>query len=197
MSELGTKILNGLEIGASGFDNVDAITLMHDLVLSKDQMRTVRQYLIKKRIFFPSTTMLLELKPVVDPILNNKGVTVNKVELVTTASVFDVVAEKEDIDKSSEFVMHYKSGGDGAGSQTVWKRCSTKNAAADMFQYSLSPLKLTMVKDDINRVIWKNSANWMQPIMLIRDKEGADLLNHVLSMRNNLASEQNTQWIML
>ena len=75
-------------------------------------MRTVRQYLIKKGIFLPSTTVLLvarqKLRPAVDPILNNKGVTVNYVELVkaTTASVFDVVAEKEDIDESSDFFMH-------------------------------------------------------------------------------------------
>ena len=111
--------------------------------------------------------------------------------------MFDVVAEKEDIDESSDFVMHYKSGGDGAGSQTVWKSCSTKNAAANMFQYSLSPLKLTTVKDDINRVIWKNpapnSANWVRPIMLIRGKEGAeDLLNQVVPYTDESRSFLNS-----
>ena len=205
ISEAGTKILNELEVGVTKFDDIDAITLMHDLVLSKEQMRTMRKYLIKKGVFFPSTTVLLEsrkkLKPVVSPILTNKGVTVDYVELVklTTASVLDVVTEKEGINESTAtFVMEYKSGGDGAGSQTVWKSRSSKGAAANMFQYSLSPLKLSMVKDDITRVLWKNpapnSANWVRPIMLIREKEDAeDLLNHVVPYTDQSRSFFNSE----
>ena len=62
MSEIGTKFLNGQEVGVSDFDVVDSITLMHDLVLSKEQVRIVRKYLMKKGIYFPSTTTLLEAR---------------------------------------------------------------------------------------------------------------------------------------
>ena len=149
MSEIGTKILNAQEVGASDFDLVDSITLMHDLVLSKEQVRTVRKYLTKKGIYFPSTTVLLEarnkLRPVISPILENKGVSVVYTELVSsTTSVLDAVndAQETSLDPTHEYKMYYKSGGDGAGSQTAWRSKSMKKAAENMFQCSLSPLKL-------------------------------------------------------
>ena len=208
IAEIGTKIVNRQEVGTSDFDLVDSITLMHDLVLSKEQVRTVRKYLMKKGIYFPSTTVLLEarnkLRPVISPVLGNKGVSVDYIELVssTTSSILDAVKETEEtsLDTTCEYTMYYKSGGDGAGSQTAWKSKSMKNAAENMFQYSLSPLKLVMVKNSKTEVVWKNPAPnspyWVRPIMLIREKEDAeDLLNYVVPYTDQCRSFLNSEKI--
>ena len=69
--------------------------------------------------------------------------------------MLNVISEKQEIavDTPCEYAIYYKSGGDGAGSQTVWKSKSTKDAAANRFQYSLSLLKLTMTKDSKTEVL--------------------------------------------
>ena len=96
--------------------------------------------------------------------------------------------------------MYYKSGGDGAGSQTAWKSKSMKDAAENMFQYSLSPLKLVMSKSTETEVIWRNPAPnspyWVRPIMLIREREDAkDVLDYVIPYTDRGRSYLNSEKI--
>ena len=90
--------------------------------------------------------------------------------------------------------MYYKSGGDSAGSQTAWRSKSMKMADENMFQYSLSPLKLEKTKNTETEEVWKNpvpnSPFWVRLIMLIREKEDAeDLLNDTIHRPMSFISE--------
>ena len=160
LAKVGAMIMNNQDQELflnENFDCTDAVTLMHDLSLSKEQMRTIRKYLMKKGIFFPNTTDLLEarkkLKPVIKVTteLDEKGVSVDYTELVkmTTASIFDIINEelKVPLDPADEYHMFYKEGGDGAGSQSVWKSKSMQGAAEHMFQYSIVPLRLEKMEE--------------------------------------------------
>ena len=125
LAKIGTMIMNEKDI-----DNMsDAITLMHGMTLSKEQLCVMRSYLVKKGMFFPSTNALLEARkkliPVILPIELTK---------MTTASVFDTINNilEKPLDTSIEYKMYYKDGGDGAGSQTVLKSKCTVGTAQNI-----------------------------------------------------------------
>lgn len=189
MAELGMMLMNGQDIiELSQFDETDAVSIVHDMTLSKENSRVLKRYLEKHHLGFPNTNELLEarkkLKPVIKPLnefesnpSNLPGVAVKYEELVkmTTASVFDVVNDRLDhiLPQDVTYKMLYKDGADGAGSQAIWKSKSIIGMAPNMYQYSLVPLRLEMVADYENKILWNNpspnSAYWC-PQELIREK---------------------------
>ena len=68
---------------------------------------------------------------------------------------------------SQPVTTFYKDGGDTAGSQTVWKSSSLKDASDHIFQFSVVPL----CAEQDTEVIWRNpspnAANSCRPIYLM------------------------------
>ena len=64
--------------------------MMHDLVLTKEQLRKLRKYLSHKGVHFPTTNDLVEtrkkLRPVVKPLESMSGVFVDYEEFVKTTA---------------------------------------------------------------------------------------------------------------
>lgn len=83
------------------FSPLEAVSLMHTLCLSKQDMRCMRQFLLMKDIDFPCTNDLLEVRKSIRPeskaVLNNKGRSVDYKELVsmTANSIVSVVQEED------------------------------------------------------------------------------------------------------
>ena len=106
------------------FSSWDAIALMHDLTLTKAQMRTMKGYLAEKGIFFPNTTALIEARAQLRPVIQVEfdGVSVDYTALVksTSPSLIGMIQNKDPeaqpIDPSKPVVVVYKDGGDTAGS---------------------------------------------------------------------------------
>ena len=189
------------------FTNLEAISLMHSLTLSREQIRKLRYMLTSKGIYFPTTNELLEsrkaLRPVVDVCLDGKGVCVqyNKLVKMTIESVLKVVSEgNEFVPKDGDsYLMCFKDGGDGAGQQTTMKSKSMIDSKENIFQYSITPLSLTCTRQSgLQVVMWKNhapnSARTLRPIFLIREAESnEELLQLVIkstdSARNKLNEE--------
>ena len=177
-----------------GFSPLEAVSLVHTLVLSKEQTRKLRQFLSMKNINFPSTNALLpvrkSLRPETNPVLEGKGRAVDYKELVssTVASTIQVVTtENPDILHQATFTMHLKDGGDGAGTMPFLKSKNSVDDDDHIFQYGIIPLKLTKCEEgkDEEVVVWKNpvpnSARSLRPIYLIREKESdPDLLQLVV-----------------
>ena len=60
LSEVGMMLMNGQNIlDRFHFDETDAVSLVHDMTLSKD-MRVLKRYLEKLHLGFPNTNKLLE-----------------------------------------------------------------------------------------------------------------------------------------
>ena len=76
--------------------------------------------------------------------------------------------------------MVYKDGGDGSGSQTVWKILSMVNASDHIFQYSMVPIRL----EQEGTTIWKNpspnAASSTRPIYLLRAGESEDRVKNLV-----------------
>ena len=74
------------------FDFIEAVSLMHGLTLTKEQMRTMKSYLATKGVVFPNTNDLLQarkkLRPIIKSELNNDGVSVDYVDLIEMTSKF-------------------------------------------------------------------------------------------------------------
>ena len=159
------------------FSTKDAVAYMHDLTLTKQQMRTTKSYLASKNVMFPNTNQLLEmrksLRPNINSELDNTGVSVDYTELVTmtTTSLLNVIENAEKIDLGMELTVMYKDGGDTAGSQTVWKSAEMTDVPDHLFQYSLVPI---LVEQGV-KTLWKNpspnSATLCRPIYLPRASE--------------------------
>ena len=155
----------------------DAVAYMHDLTLTKQQMRTTKSYLASKNVMFPNTNQLLEMRKSLHPNINseldNTGVSVDYTELVTmtTTTLLNVIENAEKIDSGMELTVTYKDSGDTAGSQTVWKSAEMTDASDHLFQYSLVPI---LVEQGV-KTLWKkpspNSATSCQPIYLLRASE--------------------------
>ena len=81
------------------FSNLEAVSLMHCMVLSKEQMRQMRYFLSQKEVEFPTTNNILpirqSLRPPTFPILDKKGRGLDIIELVkqTAVSVIKVIEE--------------------------------------------------------------------------------------------------------
>ena len=158
-------------------------------------MRKLKHYWPK----IPGTTVLLEerkkLRPEIKPLKEfssnphetYSGAVVSYRELITqtTGSVLDVIHlhDPQLLSTFISFVMHYKEGADGAGSQSVMRSASMFNAAENMYQHAIVPLRMEGVKSNGDTaVIWKNespnSAYSCIPQALIRSKEDKALLEY-------------------
>ena len=68
LADIGSMLMTNKSI--IGFDTTDAISLMHNLTLSKEQMRVVKRYVTAKGIFFPNTNQLLEARKKIRPAIS-------------------------------------------------------------------------------------------------------------------------------
>ena len=197
----------GHDIFTSSFDELDsfnldeAISLMHSLTLSREQMRKIRNIVGAKGIYFPTSNELLEgqkkLRPVITPVLENRGVMVQYKDVVkmTIESILNLVPAESLEHYSGNLEMIFKDGCDGAGQQAVWNSKSMVNAKENMFQYGITPLKLQIRHEDSNTsILWENktpnNCRSLRPLYLIREKEtDEDLLNFVIPATDNARKE--------
>ena len=54
-ADIGLTLYEKNKLCSTSFTNEDAIALMHDLTLTKSQLRKLKGYLSEKLIFFPNT----------------------------------------------------------------------------------------------------------------------------------------------
>ena len=95
LANIGAQIFKD-ELPPAEVDVSNAISLKHDLTLSKEDMRVVKRYFNEKGVLFHNTTKLLterkKLRPEIEPVheLDEQGVFVDYKELVkiTTNVVF-------------------------------------------------------------------------------------------------------------
>ena len=186
-SNVGSDIYAGT-FSEKHFDLHEAIAIMHTLTLSKSQMRQLKVFLESKGIHFLSTTELLEgrkaLRPVIKPVLDGKGVTVDYETLVTDtvkAQLNVILSEKKEL-LLGNLKMVFKDGCDGPGQQVVWKSKSMVDAAENMFQYRLMALKVMFDE----KLLWRNPVSnfpiCQRPVYLIREKEsGEEMITMVIT----------------
>ena len=201
IAKVGYELFTGTANSHQSFELDEAIALMHSLTLSKDQMRKLRYGMASKGIYFPSSNELLDarknLRPAITPVLDGKGVQVQYTDLVkmTVESVLNVVIKEKSMDEADVVEMTFKDGGDGAGQQVVWKSKSMIDSKENMFQYGITPLKLTRRRDDgTNDVLWENhtpnAPRTLRPLFLIRESEtNPDLLKLVI-LKTDTARKQ-------
>lgn len=159
------------------FDVNEAVAMMHSLTLSREQMRKMRHILASKGVYFPTSNELLEarkkLRPAITPVLDGQGVQVQYKDLVkmTVESVLSVALKDKTLDDSGVLQMVFKDGGDGAGQQVVWNSKSMLDCKENMFQYGLTPLRLSHKTDDTIKVLWMNhtpnASRTLRPLFLI------------------------------
>ena len=200
ISEMGRALFEKQDITIKPeFDLGEAVALMHDLTLTKQQMRTMKAYLSSKGLFFPNTNDLLEARkklcPTITPQLDGDGVSVDYIKLVemTTTSLINILNESSCIDHFKPVHVVYKDGGDGAGSQTVWKSKSMSEASDHLFQYSIVPLRV----EQGTGIIWKNatpnSASSTRPVFLLRAEEDEERVLELVVPTTDAAREQLKQ----
>ena len=128
LSDLGYELFNE-EYTHKDFDLNEAITMIHSLVLSKEQQRLMKSILKSKNINFPNTDELLDarkkLRPDIIPTPDKKGVMVDYKSLVKQTVEAHVLQVEKDhgmpLSCSDKIEVGLKDGCDGAESQTVMK----------------------------------------------------------------------------
>ena len=157
LADIGSQLFS-VSLQYDEFSVMDAVTMMHDLVLTKEQLRKLRRYLSHKGVHFPTTNDLVEtrkkLKPVVKPLESMSGVFVDYEELVKTTakSILEINKSKVSYNNVANIKITFKDGCDGAGSQTKLKSTKSLMLGTNIFQYGIVPLRL-LVDDNL---IWKN-----------------------------------------
>ena len=181
ISDIGMEIFREGKIKNVSFDVSEAVALMHELTLTKYQIIKLKAYLTSKGVYFPNQKELVKhrktLRPVIRIELGGDGVSVNYTELfhTTTKAIIEMIKQKGIVlDPLKEIKAVYKDGGDGSGSQTIWKSASMINASDHIFQYSMVPVRIE--QDGVT--IWKNpspnSATSTRPIFLLRAGESEE-----------------------
>ena len=202
IAKVGHDILTDTLGQLHEFSIDEAIAVMHDFVLSKEQMRRLRTILSKKGIYFPTSNELLEgrkkLRPTITTILDNRGVTVSYKDVVqmTVESTLNHVTANGLLQmETGALEMVFKDGGDGAGQQVVWKSKKMIDAKENMFQWGITPLKLIKrFQDGSSATLWQNhspnSCKTLRPLFLIRQKEtDEDLLKAVIPSTDKCRTE--------
>ena len=98
-AEIGLSLFLQHENAKMSFNETEAISLMHELTLSKYQMIKVKAYLSYKQIYFPNQKLLLparqKLRPPIRNELDGDGVSVNYGELFkeTTKSLIETITK--------------------------------------------------------------------------------------------------------
>ena len=111
VSRLAMSIFEGKFQKAKKFSNDEAVALMHDLTLTKQQMRALKGYFSSKDMTFPNANQLLELRKTLRPdihtVLNGNGVSVHYTELIvmTTQSSINVIETTCKVDDSLELTV--------------------------------------------------------------------------------------------
>ena len=209
------------------FSPLEAVSFMHRMVLSKEQMPQTRYFLKQKGIDFPTTNQLLpvrqSLRPLTCSILDDKGRGVDIKQLAehTLVSIVRVVREDFPQQPLDKLTFYLKDGGDGAGTMPALK--SKKNRDDDdddgsdtegdgesdeeeeadhIFQYGIIPLKLVRNVDGNQQILWQNkvpnSARSLRPIYLIREVEtDAELLDFVIKRTDQARNDLNTNGLCI
>ena len=147
LSDLGSKLFDET-YSRNEFSLDEAIAVMHSLVLSKEQLRLMKNMLKSKHIYFPNTNELLEarkrLKSTISSTPDSRGVMVDYKSLVKqTVEAHVIQIEKEygmNLSCTDKIEIGLKDGCDGAGSQSVMKSLSAIGSAPNMFVYGIVPL---------------------------------------------------------
>ena len=186
------------------FSAFEATSLMHELTLTKEGMRKMRQFLSMRNVDFPTTNDILKtrvsLRPETTSVLEQRGRTVDYKELVsmTAKSILKVCKEKDEDFLPVDVKLYIKDGGDGAGSMPKLKTASAVDEEEHIFQYGIIPLKLIQTTNGVEVVKWSNpvmnSAKTLRSVFLIREKEeNHELLDLVVkttdAARNSLNHE--------
>ena len=134
-AKIGRDIFMKKEEETTVFTPIEAVSLMHALVMSKEQTRKVKEFLAIKNVEFPTTNDLLPVRKSLRPDtfcvgwLDYKNLVGDTISLV-----LHVVSETREM-KEGNLQMYLKDGGDGAGTMPILK---SKGAADDqdhIFQY--------------------------------------------------------------
>ena len=211
VAEFGWQMYqNEVDIEQQSFNVPDAIALKHNLTLSREQIRKIRYVLQKRKIHFPTTNELNEarkkLRPSVSSVLEGKGVKVSYEELIrkTTESVIQTCIEKGTFERSEgdEYKMFFKDGCDGAGQQTRMKSKKMVDSEHHIFQYGVTPLKLTCTRNHVEMVLWlnpsPNSQFAVRPVYLIREKEtNEELLDEVIVTTDKARDHLNKEGMVI
>ncbi|CAL4194646.1 unnamed protein product, partial [Meganyctiphanes norvegica] len=205
IADLGCKLYNETYTN-NEFSLDEAIAVMHSLVLSKEQLRLMKNMLKSKNIYFPNTNELLEarkrMRPTISSTPDNKGVMVDYKTLVKqTVEAHVLQAEKEHgmfFSCTDKLEVGLKDGCDGAGSQSVMKSKSALGAASNMFVYGIVPLHVK-VNDCM---IWKNPApnspEFLRPVYLVREKENDPvLINYVIQSTDSARDTINSNGLVV
>ena len=191
------------------FTDLEAVSLMHALNLSKQDMRCVRQFLWLKGISFPTTNQLLDcrkqLRPESNAVLGDKGRAVDYETLVevTIKSILSVVAENsKEVPKNGK--LYLKDGCDGAGSMPKLKSSKTVQDQEHIFQYGFIPLKLVEKDEHSGEEVmrWENPAmnapNTFRSLYTIREKENDEsLLKLVIKSTDSVRNKLNKEGITI
>ena len=209
IAQIGKDIYSEQIIKTTSFSPLEAVSLMHNMVLSKEQMRRFRYFLAQKNIEFPTTNSLLpvrkSLRPQTFPVLDGKGRGVEYKELVTStiSSVIKVVSENLPDMSPQNMIMYVKDGGDGAGTMPSLKSKQAGSGDCDhIFQYGIIPLKLTHIVGDKEEILWKNkvpnAARSLRPVFLIREVESnPELLNFVIKETDEARNDLNENGVKI
>ena len=173
------------DVPAISFSPMEAVSFMHCMVLSKEQMRQTRYFLGQKGIEFPTANKLLpvrqSLRHPTYSIMDGKGRGLDIKELVseTLQSIIKIVKETSPNQPLENLTFYLKDGGDGAGTMPALKskkKCTDgaedgnageeDNDGSDddededsdhMFKYGIIPLKLARnVEGGNQEILWQN-----------------------------------------
>ena len=183
------------------FDLDEAIAVMHSLVLTKEQLRLMKNILKTKNVHFPNTNVLVEARKKLRPVIittPDKGVHVNYMDLVKQTIEAQISLLDLNLAPDDNIEFSLKDGCDGAGSQTIHKSKMMKDAASNMFVYGIVPLQVKLNSE----LLWKNpspnSPNYLRPVYLIREKESDEtFINYVISHTDNARNNLNNEGLIV
>ena len=119
---LKSRVKEKKDAPSVSFSNMEAVSYVHCMALSKEETRQTRYFLSQKGIQFPTTNDLLpvrqSLRPSTFPVLNSKGrgLDIRKLVSQTVSSIIKIVQEDSPKQPLDHLTFHLKDGGDGAGS---------------------------------------------------------------------------------
>lgn len=193
--------------GSERIKPIEAVSLMHTLSLSKEDMRCLRYFLKEKNIDFPTTNDLLETRKMLRPestsVLDGRGRSVDYKETVsmTVSSILSVIQDQDQDYVPSKAKLYLKDGCDGAGSMPKLKSKQSVSDAEHIFQYGFIPLKLTETDENgVETAKWENqvmnSPSTFRSVYTIREKENNDeLLELVIKNTDKARNDLNQMGI--
>ena len=180
---LKSRVKEKKDAPSVSFSNMEAVSYVHCMALSKIETRQTRYFLSQKGIQFPTTNDLLpvrqSLRPPTFPVLNSKGrgLDIRKLVSQTVSSIIKIVQEDSPKQPLDHLTFHLKDGGDGEGSMPSLRSRkkpkianvetassaatedddSDKDEAEHMFQYGIIPLKLVRsLQGHGKQILWQN-----------------------------------------